>query len=119
MPGDSGVLVVTRVRSTLPSAHEAAGATGIRRSPRPLGRTIQQSLGRIAPRDRERASGFFVIASAAKQSILPRKERMDCFVASLLAMTVLHMNCRGCLKIESEARMNEAIFGNERDAASA
>jgi predicted GIY-YIG superfamily endonuclease len=28
-----------------------------------------------------------VIASAAKQSILPHKERMDCFVASLLAMT--------------------------------
>src|SRR6266849_5922427 len=36
MPGDSGVLVVTRVRSTTKSAHEAAGATGIRRSPRPL-----------------------------------------------------------------------------------
>src|SRR5882724_425092 len=36
MPGDSGVLVVTRVRSTTTSAHEAAGATGIRHSPRPL-----------------------------------------------------------------------------------
>jgi hypothetical protein len=35
-PGDSGVLVVTRVRSTNTSAHEAAGATGIRHSPRPL-----------------------------------------------------------------------------------
>jgi len=33
-------------------------------------------------------------------------------------MTALHLNRRGCLKIESEARMNEAIFGNERDAAS-
>jgi len=31
----------------------------------------------------------FVIASEAKQSILPRKERMDCFVAALLAMTDL------------------------------
>jgi hypothetical protein len=30
--------------------------------------------------------GFFVIASAAKQSISPLKERMDCFAA--LAMTV-------------------------------
>ncbi|THD56648.1 MAG: hypothetical protein E8A46_03335 [Bradyrhizobium sp.] len=30
---------------------------------------------------------WLVIASEAKQSILPRKERMDCFVASLLAMT--------------------------------
>jgi hypothetical protein len=28
-----------------------------------------------------------VIASEAKQSILQRKERMDCFVATLLAMT--------------------------------
>jgi hypothetical protein len=35
-PGDSGVLVVTRVRSIATIAHEAAGATGIRRSPRPL-----------------------------------------------------------------------------------
>jgi hypothetical protein len=34
--GDSGVLVVTRVRSTTTIAHETAGALGIRRSPRPL-----------------------------------------------------------------------------------
>jgi hypothetical protein len=31
-----------------------------------------------------------VIASEAKQSISPRKERMDCFVATLLAMTAPH-----------------------------
>src|ERR1700686_5208931 len=45
MPGDSGVLVVTRVRSTTIIAHEAAGATGIRHSPRPLwgGRFINAS----------------------------------------------------------------------------
>src|SRR6202158_6051043 len=36
MPGDSGVLVVTRVRSTTTSAHETAGAWGIRHSPRPV-----------------------------------------------------------------------------------
>jgi hypothetical protein len=30
---------------------------------------------------------FFVIASEAKQSMLLHKEGMDCFVASLLAMT--------------------------------
>lgn len=29
-----------------------------------------------------------VIASKAKQSIMPRKEGMDCFVALLLAMTI-------------------------------
>jgi len=35
-----------------------------------------------------------VIASAAKQSIAPRKERMDCFVAALLAMTELQIQIR-------------------------
>jgi hypothetical protein len=41
-----------------------------------------------------------VIASGAKQSISPRKERMDCFVASLLAMTLLHMRpqSRGAMR---------------------
>jgi hypothetical protein len=45
MPGDSGVLVATRVRSITTSAHEAAGALGIRHSPRPLkgGRFINGS----------------------------------------------------------------------------
>src|SRR6266478_2653611 len=32
-----------------------------------------------------------VIASGAKQSISPHKGRMDCFVASLLAMTVFQL----------------------------
>jgi hypothetical protein len=58
MPGDSGVLVVTRVRSTTIMAHEAAGATGARRSPRPLrAEDFMQSLGRMARRGRERVSG--------------------------------------------------------------
>jgi len=52
--------------------------------------------------------GFFVIASAAKQSILSLRGEMDCFVASLLAMTVLHLNRRGCLKIESEIGAHRA-----------
>jgi hypothetical protein len=56
------------------------------------------------------------MTGSAKQSILSLRGAMDCFAA--LAMTALHLNRRGCLKIESEARMNEAIFGNERDAAS-
>jgi hypothetical protein len=33
----------------------------------------------------DKARGGAVIASAAKQSISPRKERMDCFVASAFA----------------------------------
>jgi hypothetical protein len=36
-----------------------------------------------------------VIASEAKQSIWPHKERMDCFVASLLAMTVKIIKAAG------------------------
>jgi hypothetical protein len=54
MPGDSGVLVVTRVRSTNTSAHEAAGATGIRHSPRPQGGgKFLARPGRFASRGRE------------------------------------------------------------------
>ena len=52
MPGDSGVLVVTRVRSTTIIAHETAGALGIRHSPRPLsGGRFLARLGCSAPRD--------------------------------------------------------------------
>ena len=89
MPGDSGVLVVARVRFTNPSAHEAAGAAGTRHSPRPLwGGRFMQRLGRLAPRERSRMRNYInVIASGAKQSILPLRRSMDCFVASLLAMT--------------------------------
>jgi hypothetical protein len=42
------------------------------------------------------AQSIHVIASAAKQSMSQRKERMDCFVAALLAMTV-------CLAITSQS----------------
>jgi hypothetical protein len=45
-----------------------------------------------------------VIASEAKQSISPRKGRMDCFVASLLATTALHLNRRGCLNFDRVKR---------------
>src|SRR5258708_19585209 len=51
------------------SAHEAAGATGTRRSPRPLrGREIHARLGRIALRGREVTFGIglFKIEPAAK-----------------------------------------------------
>src|SRR6266576_5826697 len=50
-----------------------------------FGREIHQRLGRMARRGRERTSGFFVIASAAKQSILSLRGQMDCFAS--LAMT--------------------------------
>jgi hypothetical protein len=69
----------------IPSAHEAAGATGIRHSPRPLWaedkrKTSGASRGEIAD------ACLDVIASAAKQSILSYRGKMDCFAS--LAMTV-------------------------------
>jgi hypothetical protein len=91
MPGDSGVLVVTRVRSTTTSAHEAAGAAGTRRSPRPF-------LG-----------GRFINASGALR-------REDEVAWGIVAMTVLQLNCHelkcpGCLKIESELGVREEFLG--------
>ena len=47
------------------------------------GRNDHARLGRIVPRERETMPEILtVIASEAKQSISPRQERMDCFVAS-------------------------------------
>jgi hypothetical protein len=64
MPGDAGVLVVTRVRSITTIAHEAAGATGARHSPRPQrGREINADLGRMARRGREGVFGEYECAA--------------------------------------------------------
>jgi hypothetical protein len=63
MPGDSGVLVVNRVRSIAIIAHEAAGAwaSGI---PHALkGREINANLGRIARRGRGRVFGEYECAA--------------------------------------------------------
>src|SRR5216684_3907321 len=58
MPGDSGVLVVTRVRSTTTKCTRDRGCSGHPAFPTPfLGRKINAQLGRIAPRDREVAFG--------------------------------------------------------------
>src|SRR5260221_13187074 len=57
MPGDSGVLVVTRVRSTTTKCTRGRGCSGHPAFPTPSqGRMIHQRLARIAPRDRERVS---------------------------------------------------------------
>src|SRR5260370_26381258 len=85
MPGVSGVTVVTNARVYY-TPRAAAGAPSARHSLRPLisGRELHASLGRFASRECEGV--FDVIASEAKQSILPHKERMDCFAS--LAMTI-------------------------------
>src|ERR1700681_1191285 len=77
MPGDSGVLVVTRVRSTNKSAHEAAGATGIRRSPRPLWAEDSSTPRALRVARANVCRGFHVIASEAKQSILSLRGKID------------------------------------------
>jgi antitoxin CptB len=57
--GDSGVLVVTRVRSTATKCTRDRGCSGHPAFPTPSqGRKIQQRLGRFAPRGRERVSGI-------------------------------------------------------------
>jgi len=81
-------------------AHETAGAARTRSSLRPPfseGRNGFENLAQKMRRDREgmfvfRATSFsrtlHVIASAAKQSSLAAQAKLDCFVASLLAMTL-------------------------------
>src|ERR1700682_2352297 len=52
MPGDSGVLVVTRVRSTTTRCTRDRGCSGHPAFPAPSqGRTRQEQPGRIAPRE--------------------------------------------------------------------
>jgi len=77
------------LRSTA-SGFRAPRASGV---PHALfGREINQRLGRIAPRGRERVfDARAVIASAAKQSILSLCGKMDCFAS--LAMTAGAMEC--------------------------
>jgi hypothetical protein len=55
MPGDSGVLVVTRVRSTNTKCTRGRGCNGHPAFPTPfMGGRIHAQLGRIAPRARSR-----------------------------------------------------------------
>src|SRR5882757_3252524 len=88
MPGDFGVLVVTRVRSTNTKCTRDRGCIVRPAFPTPsLGEGFLQKLGRLAPRGRSRIrNSLNVIASEAKQSILSLRGKMDCFAA--LAMTV-------------------------------
>jgi len=83
-------------------------------------RDFMQGLGRFAPRGRERV--FSVIASEAKQSISPRKGRMDCFVASLLAMTgaggnSLNANSPPHTQPSSPANAGDPVFRGVSDGA--
>src|SRR5437667_4087961 len=67
MPGETGVTVVTMLVCYFYFACEAAGASSARHSLRPLisGAKFLPKLGRIAPRDRESASGRFTATGFA------------------------------------------------------
>ena len=86
---------VTRVLLPLQSAHEAAGAAGIRHSPRPQrgGRFINASGAsrREVVKLRLKLEPSLRGALATKQSILPLRGAMDCFAS--LAMTAQHLDC--------------------------
>jgi len=69
MPGDSGVLVVARVRSTNTKCTRGRGCSGHPAFPTPfMGREINAQLGRIAPRDREVAFEIRASSLRAKRS---------------------------------------------------
>jgi hypothetical protein len=88
MPGDSGVLVVTRVRSTTTKCTRGRGCSGHPAFPTPSrGREINANLGRIAPRDREVAFVVRAVIRGTKRRSNPYFLRgaMDCFAS--LAMT--------------------------------
>src|SRR6266478_4289206 len=88
MPGDSGVLVVTRVRSTTIIAHETAGALGIRHSPRPLsGGKYEHGPG--ASRRGDAMLRLMMMSAphaGPRQQALPRENKM---VAKLVGASVL------------------------------
>ena len=98
MPDDSGVTVVTTLVWFYFFPREAAGASRARHSLRPLmfrWLHVRANLRKIMRRDRGGVGGLPVVVDCqssslralAKQSILARIRKLDCFVVSLLAMT--------------------------------
>ena len=106
MPGDSGVLVVTRVRFTNTKCTRGRGCSGHPAFPTPSkGRKLKQRLGRSASRGRSRIRNSTSLRANGSRECAPDdrlreaihlslRGEMDCFVASLLAMTALRLNCR-------------------------
>jgi hypothetical protein len=94
---------------SLPSAHEAAGATGARHSPRPpWGRKIYQRLGRMARRDCEVMSGVATSLRAKRSNPCRRvKEEWIASSLALLAMTAttqIHPSCPDLIRASINLR---------------
>ena len=115
MPGDSGVLVVTRVRSTTIIAHETAGALGIRHSPRPLwAEGFLQDSGaarREAAKSYPKLGGNAAAVFAVQQSAAG-VEAVAMFVASIRSAN-LTIFWRCDHPRFSFRRRRSARFGNE------
>ena len=110
--GCSGVLVYSCAYYHYPSAHEAAGAAGIRRSPRPLflraevsstPRTLRaaraKSYPKLYPRHCERSEAihsFFTPRDGLLRRFAPRNDGSK-------------LNRRGCLKIENFRRVGKSL----------
>src|SRR5450755_4417421 len=85
MPGDSGVLVVARVRSTTTKCTRGRGCSGHPAFPTPsMGREINAQLGRIARRGRRGASYAYecvkfsaVVARESGRSSIPETPIME------------------------------------------
>src|SRR6266702_4502452 len=78
MPGDSGVLVVTRVRSTTTKCTRGRGRIGRPAFPAPSDRRVRKflaNLGRNEPRDREAA--FAVVCDFESACVVPVFRRDD------------------------------------------
>jgi hypothetical protein len=83
MPGDSGVLVVTRVRSITTKCARGRGCSGHPAFPTPS--KGAEDLGRIAPRDRERVFAIVVIArSPCDEAIHSLCGEMNCFAEPVI-----------------------------------
>src|SRR5450631_2170340 len=79
MPGDSGVLVVARVRSTTTKCTRDRGCSGHPAFPTPSrGRKINVNLGRIARRDREVASGIVLLLESFEVGVCTKRYLTPC-----------------------------------------
>src|SRR5712691_3044251 len=109
-----GALIVSRLLQPARLRASAVGMKNLRstasgfRAPREsgvphalFGREINQRLGRIASRGRERVFAVIARSEATKQSILSLCGKMDCFAA--LAMTARAMECFASLAMTAGA----------------
>src|ERR1700732_3955927 len=83
MPGVPGATVVTTLVCYQHTAHEAAGATGTRHSPRPLWAKVSyKTRAHRAAGSRSHIVTSLRGAQATKQSILSLRGELDCFACA-------------------------------------